>query len=77
MLDHLNADHLRQTTSNDRERRSVSTAPKHGRTSRPDVEVADLERMFRQPSRPHVRRLAVVVAIAVLIVLASAVAVLG
>jgi hypothetical protein len=77
MLDHLNADHLRQTSSNDRERTPASTAPKHVLTSQPDVEIADLERMFRQPSRPHVRRLAIVVAIAVLIVLACGVAVLG
>jgi hypothetical protein len=77
MLDHLNADHLRQTSSNDRKRTSASTAPKHLLTSLPDVEAADLERMFRQPSRPRVRRFAVVATIAVLLVLACAVAILG
>lgn len=67
MLDHLNADHLRQTALNGRERAAASTAPNAVLTSTSDAEVADLERMFRQPSRPRARRVAVIAAIAALL----------
>ena len=77
MLDHLNADHLRQPSSNGRERAAASTAPRAVLTSTPDAEVADLERMFRRPSRPRARRVAVIAAIAALLLVACAVATLG
>src|SRR5687767_5104183 len=77
MLDHLTADHLRQPSSNDRDRSAASTAPKAVLTSTSAAEIADLERMFRQPSRPRARRVAIIAAIAALLLIAGAVAILG
>ena len=77
MLDHLNADHLRHPSSNRRERAASSTAQKAGLMSTSEAEIADLERMFRLPSRPRGRRVAIIAAIAVLLLIACAVAILG
>jgi hypothetical protein len=77
MLDHLNADHGRQESSNDRSHAAASIVQKGKRTSIPDAEIADLERMFRQPSRPRARRVAVIAAIGALLLIACAVAILG
>lgn len=77
MLDHLNADHLRQTALNGRERAGGSNAQKAVLTSTSDAEIADLERMLRRPSRPRVRRIAIVAAIAAFLLIACAVAILG
>ena len=77
MLDHLYADHPRQESSNDRKHTASRTAQMYVPTSLPDAEVADLERMFRRPSRPRARRVAIIAAIASLLLIAFAAAILG
>ena len=77
MLDHLNADHLTQTSSSGRVGAATSAAASSMLMSMSDAEVADLERAFRRPARPRHRRVSVIVAMAALLLIVCAVAVLG